>query len=171
MTKSESQNKKGKGGRKPKFDYASEEFLSLVESYAKKGFTDGEIAHAIGIEPETFCRKKKEFSQLSQTLSRARCAINSLVRAKFLAMALGGIKTKSTVVRKLKDQDGNLTGEEELQVSESELAPNLQAMSVWLYHHDEEWRKIERRQDEETDLHRENGIDIDKWMEENESED
>lgn len=26
-------------------------------------------------------------------------------------------------------------------------------------------------QDEETDLHRENGIDIDKWMEENESED
>lgn len=36
-------------------------------------------------------------------------------------MALGGIKTKSTVVRKLKDQEGNLTGEEELQVSESEL--------------------------------------------------
>ena len=63
MTKSESQNKKGKGGRKPKFDYASEEFLSLVESYAKKGFTDGEIAHAIGIEPETFCRKKKEFTR------------------------------------------------------------------------------------------------------------
>lgn len=56
-------------------------------------------------------------------------------------------------------------------MSESELAPNLQAMSVWLYHHDEEWRKIERRQDEENDLHRENGIDIDKWMEENESED
>lgn len=86
-------------------------------------------------------------------------------------MALGGIKTKSTVVRKLKDQDGNLTGEEELQVSESELAPNLQAMSVWLYHHDEEWRRVERRQDEDNTLERENGIDIDKWMEENESED
>ena len=92
------------------------------------------------------------------------------MRAKFLAMALGGIKTKSTVVRKLKDQDGNLTGEEELQVSESELAPNLQAMSVWLYHHDEEWRRVERRQDEDNTLERENGIDIDKWMEENESE-
>lgn len=85
-------------------------------------------------------------------------------------MVLGGIKTKSTVVRKLKDQDGNLTGEEELQVSESELAPNLQAMSVWLYHHDEEWRRFERRQDEDNTLERENGIDIDKWMEENESE-
>ena len=100
-----------------------------------------------------------------------KMTITAAVRAKFLAMALGGIKTKSTVVRKLKDQEGNQTGEEEIQVSESELAPNLQAMSVWLYHHDEEWRKVERRQDEETDLRRENGIDIDKWMEENESED
>ena len=40
MSNSESQNRKGKGGRKPKFDYTSEDFLSLVESYAKKGLTD-----------------------------------------------------------------------------------------------------------------------------------
>lgn len=36
MSKSESTNRKGKGGRKPKFDYTSEDFLSLVESYAKR---------------------------------------------------------------------------------------------------------------------------------------
>lgn len=36
MNNSESQNRKGKGGRKPKFDYTSEDFLSLVESYAKR---------------------------------------------------------------------------------------------------------------------------------------
>ena len=59
MSNSESQNRKGKGGRKPKFDYTSEEFLSLVESYAKKGFTDKEIAYAIGILPQTFCEKKR----------------------------------------------------------------------------------------------------------------
>ena len=40
MNNSESKSRKGKGGRKPKFDYTSEDFLSLVESYAKKGFTD-----------------------------------------------------------------------------------------------------------------------------------
>lgn len=171
MNNSESQHKKHPGGRKPKFDYRSEEFLSQVETYAKKGFTDREIAFALGLCPQTFSEKKSEHCELSEVLARGRATITAAVRAKFLAMALGGIKTKSTVVRKLKDQDGNLTGEEELQVSESELAPNLQAMSVWLYHHDEEWRKVERRQDEENDLHRENGIDIDKWMEENESED
>lgn len=171
MANRESRNKKSNRGRKPKFDYTGEEFLSQVEMYAKKGFTDKEIAFAIGLGPQTFCEKKSQYRELSEVLARGRATITAAVRAKFLAMALGGIKTKSTVVRKLKDQDGNLTGEEELQVSESELAPNLQAMSVWLYHHDEEWRKIECRQDEENDLHRENGIDIDKWMEENESED
>ena len=166
MSNSESQNRKGKGGRKPKFDYTSEEFLSLVESYAKKGFTDREIAFALGLAPQTFCEKKNEHSELCEVLARGRATITAAVRAKFLAVALGGIKTKSTVVRKLKDLDGNLTGEEELQVSESELAPNLQAMSVWLYHHDDEWRKIERRQDEDADIPKDidHGISIDSWI-------
>lgn len=166
MNNSESKSRKGKGGRKPKFDYTSEDFLSLVESYAKKGFTDKEIAFAIGISPETSCIKKNEYSQLSQVLARGRALVTSTVRAKFLAMALGGIKTKSTVVRKLKDMEGNLTGEEELQVSESELAPNLQAMSVWLYHHDEDWRKVERKQDEDADIPTDidHGISIDSWI-------
>lgn len=171
IMKSESPNKKHAGGRKPKYNYKSKEFLSQVETYAKKGFTDKEIAFALGLNPTYFYEMKSKYSEITDVLARGRATITAAVRAKFLAIALGGIKTKSTVVRKLKDQDGNLTGEEELQVSESELAPNLQAMSVWLYHHDEEWRKVERRQDEENDLHRENGIDIDKWMEENESED
>ena len=105
-------------------------------------------------------------SEISEVLARGRATINATVRAKFLAMALGGIKTKSTVVRKLRDSEGNLTGEDELQVSESELAPNLQAMSVWLYHHDEDWRKIERKQDEDADIPTdiEHGINNDSWF-------
>lgn len=161
-----STNRKGKGGRKPKYDYKGEDFLSLVESYAKKGFTDKEIAYAIGILPQTFCEKKSEYTEISEVLARGRAQINAAVRAKFLAMALGKIKTKNTVVRKLRDMEGNLTGEEELQVSESELAPSLQAMSVWLYHHDEEWRKVERKQDEDADIPAdvEHGVDIDSWI-------
>lgn len=163
---SESRKGKGKGGRKPKHDYKSEEFLSQVESYAKKGFTDKEIAYALGIEPSYFYDLKGRFSEISVVLSRGRAQINAAVRAKFLAMALGGIKTKSTVVRKLRDSEGNLTGEDELQVSESELAPNLQAMSVWLYHHDEEWRKVERKQDEDADIPKDiqRGVDIEAWI-------
>lgn len=36
MSNGESQHKKHPGGRKPKFDYKSEDFLSQVETYAKK---------------------------------------------------------------------------------------------------------------------------------------
>ena len=84
MNNSESQNRKGKGGRKPKFDYTSEDFLSLVESYAKKGFTDKEIAYAIGILTQTFCEKKSEYTEISEVLARGRATINATVRAKFL---------------------------------------------------------------------------------------
>ena len=106
--KSESQHKKHPGGRKPKFDYRGEEFLSQVETYAKKGFTDREIAFALGLNPTYFYEMKSKYSEITDVLARGRATITAAVRAKFLAVALGGIKTKSTVVRKLKDQDGNL---------------------------------------------------------------
>lgn len=153
-------------GRKPKYDYTSEEFLSQVESYAKKGFTDKEIAYAIGLCPQKFCEKKGKIKELREVLSRGRAQINAAVRAKFLAVALGGIKTKSTTRRKLRLEDGTLTDEEEIQTVENELAPSLQAMSTWLYHHDEEWRKIERNQDDDEDIPSDidHGINIDSWI-------
>ncbi|HCK24780.1 MAG TPA: hypothetical protein DHW31_08390 [Bacteroides graminisolvens] len=170
MARSESKSTaKSNKGRKPKFDYTGEEFLSSVESFAKKGFTDKEIAYALGIAPQRFCEKKSLHPELCEVLSRGRATINAAVRAKFLAMAIGGIKTKSVTKRKLKDINGDYTGDEEIQSVESELAPSLQAMSVWLYHHDEEWRKIERKQDEDasdipTDIKQ--GVDIDSWIKE-----
>lgn len=167
MRKSESKDTVNRAGRKSKFDYTSEDFLSAVETYAKKGFTDKEIAFALGMNPTYFCEVKSKTPELSEVLARGRATITAAVRAKFLAMALGGIKTKSTTKRKLKDVDGNYTGDEEIQSTESELAPSLQAMSVWLYHYDEDWKKTERKQDEDADdipTDIEKGIDIDSWI-------
>ena len=163
MKTGESKSSSKHTGRKPKFDYTSKEFLSSVESFAKKGFTDKEIAFAIGLSPQTFCEKKSQHSELSEVLTRGRATITAAVRAKFLAMALGGLKTRNTTVRKLRDKDGNLTGEEEIQCVEGELAPNLHAQSVWLYHYDEDWRKTERKDDDETET--EGSINIEKWIE------
>lgn len=166
MADIEPKKKKGRG-RKPKYDYTGEEFLSRIEKYAKQGLTDREIAYAIGILPQTFSEKKSEHSEISDVLARGRATINAAVRAKYLAMALGGLKTKTTVIRKIRDEAGNITGEEELQISEIELAPSLQAMSMWLYHHDPEWRKVERKQDTDaSDIPQDvnKGVDIDAWI-------
>ena len=158
---------KSKRGRKPKYDYKSEDFLSLVESYAKKGLTDKEIACALGIAPQSFSEKKGEIPELCDVLSRARCAITGLVRAKFLAMALGGIKTKSVTRRRLKDKEGNLLDETEECVVESELAPNLSAQATWLRHYDSEWRKVQRGEDPDEDNTDSGSISIDKWINDN----
>ena len=159
--------KKSRGGRKPKYDYKSEEFLSRVESYAKKGLTDKEIACALEISPQKFSEKKGELSELSDVLSRARCAVTGLVRAKFLAMALGGIKTKSVTRRRLKDKDGNLLDETEECVVESELAPNLSAQATWLRHYDPDWRRVQRGEEPEEDSAESGSISIDKWINDN----
>lgn len=95
MSNGESQHKKHPGGRKPKFDYKSEDFLSQVETYAKKGFTDKEIAFALGLNPTYFYEMKSKYSEITDVLARGRATINATVRAKFLAMALGGIKPKA----------------------------------------------------------------------------
>lgn len=161
------ESQKKSKGRKPKYDYKGEEFLSLVESYAKKGFTDKEIACALGITPQTFSEKKSEIKELSDVLSRARSAINALVRAKFLAMALGGIKTKSVTRRRLKDKDGNLLDETEECVVETELAPSLSAQATWQCHHDPDWRRVQRGEEPEVDNTTDGSISIDKWINDN----
>lgn len=179
MAKSESQNIKGRGGRKPKFDYTSEDFLSLVESYAKKGFTDKEIAYSLGLSPQTFSEKKSEYHELSEVLVRGRATITAAVRAKYLAMAMGGVKVKSETRRfvqekchcmgedkKCLDCGGTgwvtLTDKAIVQETISELAPSLQAQSVILYHYDPDWKNVERKQDDDED----NEVDIDesKWI-------
>lgn len=54
---------------------------------------------------------------------------------------MGGVKTKTTTTSRLKLSDGTLTDDEIVQTVESELPPNLNAQSTWLFHHDEEWRQ------------------------------
>ena len=40
---------------------------------------------------------------------------------------------------------------------------------TWLYHYDEDWRKVERRQDEDADIPKDidHGISIDSWIKDN----
>ena len=132
-------------GRKPKYDYKSEEFLNQIESLAKKGLTDAEIAYSIGLSPEEFCRKKSSISQLSQALTRARAQINAIVRQKYLSIGLGGIKTKSVTRKKIEveKEDGTkvLADGDLIQETETELPPNPSVLAQWLFNHDEEWRK------------------------------
>lgn len=184
MAKSELKNTKGRRGRKPKYDYTSDDFLSLVESYAKKGFTDKEIAHSLGLCPQKFCEKKSEYTEIREVLSRGRATITAAVRAKYYAMAMGLVKVKSETRRFVQDKCHcmgedkecpdcggtgwiTLTDKSIVQETISDVAPSLQAQSVILYHNDENWRKVERKQDEDVNdipMNIRKGVDIDNWI-------
>lgn len=179
-------------GRPQKFDYDSDEFVQEIFALAFNGLSNDEIADGLenrfgfGLAPSTFKKMlngryenwSKEENERRSTryksyLERARRKTNSLVRGRFLKMALGGIKTKhvSTVKRRLRI-DGELTDNEEIQTTTQEIesAPSLQALSVWLYHFDPEWRKRQQgKHDEEEDPSYvpndiSKGIDITQWI-------
>jgi hypothetical protein len=174
---------------KPKFDYNGSEFYEELFALALQGMTDAEIADGLSekfgrtLTPEVFCRMKngkyegwngkqnKVFGDhISQVLARARRKVNSIVRGAYLKAALGWKKLKNKAITKRKVQlpDGTFSDEDIVQTTdtENELPPNMQALSTWLYHHDDDWRKIERKEEEADNVPADirHGISIDEWI-------
>lgn len=185
---------------KPKHDYDSEDFYKRIEGLAMNGYTDSEIANELNLSDDVFGsmkngnyqgwddeENKRRGAEIYRVLAHGRTRINALVRSAYLKGAFGGKKVKSSIVKYVQDKCDcmgadkkcpkcggtgwvTLTDKAVVQEAETELAPNMQALTTWMYHHDPEWRKVERKQDEENNLYSENGIDIDKWMSDNTNE-
>lgn len=161
-----------KMGRKPKFDYTGEEFLNKISELARRGYTDRDIAFAIGMNETYFNEKKNECETISEALAHARSQLNSTVRGAFLKAALGGrlVKKYSYIQKRCeckgKDPDcpicdgsGWITPEQHRVVEEYEQAPNLMAQNRWLMNYDEEWKK-QMKGNDPSDLNKVEGIDI-----------
>lgn len=161
-----------KMGRKPKFDYTGEEFLNKISELARRGYSDRDIAFAIGMNETYFNEKKNECEAISEALAHARSQLNSTVRGAFLKAALGGrlVKKYSYIQKRCeckgKDPDcpicdgsGWITPEQHRVVEEYEQAPNLMAQNRWLMNYDEEWKK-QMKGNDPSDLNKVEGIDI-----------
>ncbi len=175
--------------RPTKFDYDSDDFYDEILALAIQGLTDAEIADALSdkfgqsLSPEAFSTMKngryenwteeenrRRSARFIKVLARGRRKITSIVRGAYLKGALGGkkVKSRTTVRRKLRI-NGEYSDDEEIQTSETEqeLPYNMQALATWLYHHDAEWRKVERKQDDEASdipANINKGVDIDAWI-------
>lgn len=176
---------------KPKFDYNDEAFYEEIETLAKQGLKDSEIAYmlaskfGVDLNPQVFSRMKggkydgwseednvKRSVKICQRLERGRELINAIVRGKFLKSALGGQKVKGKVTTKRHMVVDGVQTEDlvvETRESEQELPPNIQALSTWLYHFDKDWREIQKgKKDEEEKgipFDPKKGVSINKWIE------
>lgn len=80
---------------------------------------------------------------ICQVLQRARYRLNLVYKGVYDKLALGKIKTKTTTTttRKTLDREGQPFEEVTTTESVSELPPNLQAITVWRWHHDPDFKK------------------------------
>lgn len=157
-----------------------------------------DVKFGVSLSPERFyCMKNgnyeawteeenaKRSERLCKVLARGRMKILGIVRGRYLKAALGGIKTKNKTTQYAKSKciceglkpDCGLCGGTGIIVSkdkalvtetEIELAPNMQALATWLYHHDPEWRKVERKMDDDADVFNpskiKKGVNIESWI-------
>ena len=166
-------------GRKPKYDYTSEEFLARIGDLAKRGFTDREIALSLGLNETYFSEKKGDVPEISEAISRARAQVNGLVRAAFLKTAIGGrmvrqvqyVEVRCGCRGQKKDcPDCHGTGwyvpETERRVTETELAPNLAAQERWLMNYDAEWLKRAKGLLDEESMPEnvKKGVNVAEWL-------
>lgn len=175
------------GGKRPKFDYDRDDFYDEIFALAFNGATQTEIAYllqdklGITIDPANFGKmirgnyggwtkeeNERRSARLCRVLAHAHERMNTVVRGRYLKAALGGIKVKSKTVTKRKMViDGKITDNEIIQTNEteSETAPNMQALATWLYHHDPQWRNIQKGIEEQEELAKAGtGVDVDAWL-------
>ena len=135
-----------------------------------------------GLDPATFALMKegkykgwnaeeneRRGKRMSKELAHGRAKILGIVRGRYLKAALGGIKIKGKVVRKrynvvngVADMQNRI---EDVTESESETAPNMQALANFLYHHDPQFRNIQKGIEEgDMDIKVDNGVDITAWL-------
>ena len=180
---------------KPRHDYDSNDFYELIRQLAMNGFTDKEIAHRLNLDPDTFgamkngnyvswsaAKNKKRSKRMIGVLTSARSNVVAGLRSAYIRSALGGKKIHSKTRNYVRQrcpcngEDPNcprcggtgwvtLTDKAVVAETETELAPNNQALATLLFHYDPDWRKVERNQDKDEDENNiSHGVDISKWI-------
>lgn len=180
----------------PKHTYDSDKFYDKIASLASKGFNDSEIADLLDLDEATFNRmkhgkyegwneeeNKTRSERICQVLTRSRQQIVGALRGTYIRAALGQVKPKSRTVKYVEERC-ECGGDPECEIcgglgrvvrsdkwitleTETETAPNMQAIATLLYHYDKDWRKVERKQDDEaTDVPEnvKNGVSIEDWI-------
>lgn len=109
-----------------------------------------------GLEPSVFSRMKNgkydgwneqenklRSMLMCQALQRARVKLSLVYKGVYDKMALGKWKTKSktTTTRETIGKDGEPCTETTTTETETELPPNMQAITTWRFNHDPEFRK------------------------------
>lgn len=178
------------------YDDPEDRFYKKIGELASSGFNDREIADLLDLTEANFNKMKNgkyecwndeqnaaRSELIKQVLTRRRQQIVGALRGTYIRAALGQVKPKSKTIKYVEERC-TCGGVEDCPIcgglgrvvrsdkwvtieTEAETAPNMQAIATLLYHYDKDWRKVERRLDDDASEVPENvqhGVPIEKWI-------
>lgn len=105
--------------------------LLMIEGWAREGYTDEQLAEAMGIHPATLYVWLKKYSEIADALKRGKAPVDRMVENALLKRALGYEYTEVTKERILDRK----TGQYKLTVTKEtvkKVPPDVVAQIFWL---------------------------------------
>lgn len=117
--------------------WLTEEGLLLLESWARDGLTDEQIARNMGIRRSTLNEWKRKYSDISDTLKKGKEIVDIQVENALLKKALGFKETvkKAIKVKEVKYDEGKrVSDKEHIEYVDEEvfIPPDTTAQIFWL---------------------------------------
>ena len=119
--------------------WSKEEQLTLLEGWARDGYTNAEIAAKMGISEVTLQSYRKKHPEIDKAIRIGKEVIDYRVESALLRSALGATTNEVKVVQVYKK--GELI-ETHKEVTKTEHVPSVLACTTWLFNRQrEKWKK------------------------------
>lgn len=135
-----------------------EDNLLLLESWARDGYTIQDIAMRVGVHVSTFRGWMADYPEIKKAVNTGRELVDYKVENALLKAALGFKTREVKVVATMK---GGRIVEERKEVTDKEFAPNVSAITAWLYNRQpKKWKNMNSKVNMFDELDKDTSIHI-----------
>lgn len=138
--------------------WLEEDGLMLIECWSRDGYTIEDIANKMGVNQKTLYDWKSQYSEIGEALRNGREIVDYKVENALLKSALGYQKKEVKVTTTMRYGKVVETVKE---VTESEQAPNVNAIQTWLYNRQKEkWKNMNAKSNMFEDMVEDDTIEV-----------
>lgn len=138
--------------------WLEEDNLMLIECWSRDGYTIEDIANKIGVDKKTLYDWRSQYPEIEEALRNGREIVDYKVENALLKSALGYKKKEVKVTTTMRYGKVVETIKE---VTESEQAPNVNAIQTWLYNRQKDkWKNMNAKQNMFEDMVDDDTIEV-----------
>lgn len=138
--------------------WLDEDGLMLIECWSRDGYTIEDIANKIGVDKKTLYDWRSQYPEIEEALRNGREIVDYKVENALLKSALGYQKKEVKVTTTMRYGKVVETIKE---VTETEQAPNVNAIQTWLYNRQKEkWKNMNAKSNMFEEMVEDDSIEI-----------